>query len=428
MEPAGDAGTHLPDATSPLDDAGAIVDAHPEAASELEASADAGLDGRADATSIADASLDGAVVDAEADAGPPAETVIDVVTSRMRTCFLMSTGRLFCAGSGIGTTPTLVPGVTDAVEVTIGGTNFGDEPHTCVRRKGGTVECWGGNGHGQLGDGTTVRRASPTPVVGLTDVVQIVAADYDNYTCARKSNGAVLCWGVNYYGELGNGTVSRSTLPSPVSGLTNAIDITAGFGGGCAIRNGGQVVCWGFGEYGRLGDGDLPHEQCIYVSLPSKCSLVPVPANLSDAVAISRGGRGVYAIRADGSVWSWGQGALGTGSSAGSSNPVPTLGPVVATRISAAAGGGCARRPSGVVTCWGTDESGQLGNGLPASESTEPVDVLGIADATRVSSRWQSACALRAGGVVSCWGRNEFGNLANGATSNLTPSPVDVVW
>lgn len=432
-ESGGDGGTTSPGAS--LDAGGAVFDAAvPETSSIADASVDVVTDGGpvdAGVDAIADAASDGEAGDADADAVPPAETVVDVATSLARTCFVMSTGRLLCAGSGFGTTPTLVAGVTDAVEVAIGGRE-GLGAHTCIRRKGGTVDCWGYNSLGQLGDGTANNaRATPAPVTGLNDVVQLALPDGDHFTCARKSDGTVWCWGGNNYAQLGlGGGGGYGKVPYQVRGLTDAVDLAVGFGGGCAIRNGGQVVCWGFSEGGLLGDGFLTHDNCPYLALPNRCSFYPVPASVSDAVAIARGGTSAYVIRADGTVWGWGWGSagVGTGSSASKSVPTATLGPVVATKISAGGHGACAVRPNGTVTCWGIDSSGQLGNGLPATDSTSPVDVLGIADATSITHRAASVCALRGGSKVSCWGYNGQGNLGNGATANVTPSPVDVVW
>ena len=89
--------------------------------------------------------------------------------------------------------------------------------NTCALRTGGTVQCWGYNYYGQLGDGTTTNANVPVSVAGLTGVTAIAAGGA--HTCALRSGGTVQCWGYNYYGQLGNGTTTNSTVPVTVSGL-----------------------------------------------------------------------------------------------------------------------------------------------------------------------------------------------------------------
>ena len=89
--------------------------------------------------------------------------------------------------------------------------------HSCARRASGAVACWGYNFYGNLGDGTTTIRLTPTAVSGLPDADQISVGAY--HTCARRSSAALLCWGSNGYGRLGDGTTSSRSTPTPVFGL-----------------------------------------------------------------------------------------------------------------------------------------------------------------------------------------------------------------
>lgn len=379
--------------------------------------ADAAVDAASDASmdAVADAA-----VDAPVDAG--GETVVSVATNSQQTCFVTRSGHLYCT-SGNGTPAAVVPGVTDAVEVGVGGGSgtilsgifFGGGYFRCFRHAGGTVECSGVNDLGQLGDGTigyatgvNTFRATFAPVIGLTDAVQI-SVGTGNHACARRATGEVVCWGGASYGALGDGTsgLGRPT-PAPEVGLTDAIDLSVGLFGACAIRAGGQVVCWGNAD----GNGST--------------GLVPV-AGMTDAIAVAKGPYFTHAIRADGSVWGWGRRGpwIGNGVSDLSCTggpscitpPVQVVGIASATKIAASGhqltwhyAGACALRPSGVVSCWGF---GTLGDGASASSGV-PVDLFGVADAEGVSRGQMRGCVIRPAGRVSCW--------------HSSAAPVDVLW
>jgi alpha-tubulin suppressor-like RCC1 family protein len=89
---------------------------------------------------------------------------------------------------------------------------------TCSLTSAGAVVCWGYNDHGQLGDGSTTSSDVPVAVVGLSSDVRAVSAGAAQ-TCAITSAGAALCWGDNMYGELGDGSTTDSHVPVGVTGL-----------------------------------------------------------------------------------------------------------------------------------------------------------------------------------------------------------------
>lgn len=139
--------------------------------------------------------------------------------------------------------------------------------HTCALIDDGTVECWGGNAMGQLGTGDNAFRGVPTPVPGITDAVQVTANAYN--TCIRHMDGTVSCFGQSNVGQVGDGAETHMSLvcsrggtlvdcqlsPTLVMGLDDAIDISTGFGHSCAIRETGALVCWGNNQRYQLGDG-----------------------------------------------------------------------------------------------------------------------------------------------------------------------------
>ena len=107
-----------------------------------------------------------------------------------------------------------------------------------------------------MGDGSTTGRLTPVAVSGLSSgVIAIDAGALGMHTCALTSGGAAKCWGVNWYGRLGDGTTTTRLTPVAVSGLsTGVIAIAAGNFHTCALIGGGVVKCWGYNYYGLLGD------------------------------------------------------------------------------------------------------------------------------------------------------------------------------
>src|SRR5437764_66572 len=128
--------------------------------------------------------------------------------------------------------------VADAAQIAAGGSS------ACMIAAGGHVECWGANESGQLGNGTTVRSATPVEVQDVTGARDIGVGE--GHSCAVLSTGHVECWGSNRDGALGNGGHgSYSEVPVEVSGIADAVQIAVGFNHTCVVLSSGRVDCWG---------------------------------------------------------------------------------------------------------------------------------------------------------------------------------------
>jgi alpha-tubulin suppressor-like RCC1 family protein len=349
-----------------------------------------------------------------------------IAAGRDHTCALTAGGGVKCWGyNGYGqlgdgttthrTTPVDVSGLTSGVDAITAG-----HYHACALTVGGGVKCWGYNGYGQLGDGTTTHRTTPVDVSGLTSGVDAIAAG-EYHTCALTVGGGVKCWGRNNNGQLGDGTTTDRTTPVDVSGLTSGVEAMAvGRYHTCALTLGGGVKCWGDNGWGQLGDG----------TWTQRTTPVDVSGLTSGVDAIAAGYYHTCALTADGGVKCWGRnsyGQLGDGTWTQRTTPVDVSG--LTSGVEAIAAGGyhtCALTVGGGVQCWGYNEYGQLGDGT-TTDRTTPVDVSGLTSGVdAIAAGYYHTCALTAGGGVKCWGYNLCGQLGNGEFG-YSPTPVDVV-
>jgi alpha-tubulin suppressor-like RCC1 family protein len=278
----------------------------------------------------------------------------------------------------------------------------------------GAPYAWGGNALGQLGDGTTSPHTSPAPVPGLTDVVDLHAGR--EHVVALRADGTVVTWGSNQMGQLGIGaTGGTRTSPVAVAGLGDVTAVSTGHYHSLALRADGSVWTWGYNFAGQLGDGTTTVRNR------------PVPVSGTRSYQYVAAGRDMsYAVATDGTVWAWGlndRGQLGDGSTTSRSTPVRVGSLTDVVQVAGGRDHGLAVRTDGSVWAWGWNAYGQVGNGTLTNRLT-PVQV--TTGATMVAAGAHHSYALLADGQVLAWGRNYRNELGDGTTT-LRTRPVTVL-
>ncbi|GEM_PF-727460 len=326
-------------------------------------------------------------------------------------------------GDGMATSRSVPAQVRDLAGVVA---VAGGEHHSLAVKSDGTAWAWGYNNIGQLGDGTTTNRATPARVQNLTELVAVAAGKY--HSLAAKNNGTVWAWGGNWRGQLGDGTTTDCSTPVRVSGLTEVVAVAAGGYHSLAIKSDGTVWAWGDNGYGQLGDGTVTRR-----ILPVRVKDIGGTGYLTGVVAVSCGVYHSLAVKSDGTVCAWGSngsGQLGDGTTANRRTPVQVAGMTEAAAVAGGDAHSLTLMSDGTVWAWGSNGCGQLGDGTITS-STSPVQVKDAGGTHYLSRVAAVACggrhslALKEDGTVWAWGYNYFGQLGDG-TATDRPTPVAV--
>jgi alpha-tubulin suppressor-like RCC1 family protein len=283
----------------------------------------------------------------------------------------------------------------------------------CGLTSEGSAYCWGSNVLTQLGDGTTATlRIKPGRVVGGHVFEALVGAGSGgNFYCGVKGGGVAFCWGSARQGQLGDGTLpiggnSSSSVPIAVAGGISWAEIDPGGDFACGLDMAGVAYCWGLNFFGQLGDGTLDR----------RVTPVPVATGLTFA-SIATGRDHACALTAAGDAYCWGnRSGHRAGSSQEATTPLLIPGGVKFASLSSGWFHICGLTTSGSAYCWGQNGSGQVGDGTTTTRNT-PVAVSGGRTYTMLSSQGMTSCGLVADGSAYCWGENAKGQAGVGSTS-----------
>ena len=301
--------------------------------------------------------------------------------------------------------------------------SVGDK-HLCTILDDTKLSCWGDNSFGQLGDGTNSDRMLLTEVSLDESRTALSISSGKDHTCAILDNGELQCWGRNDYGQLGDGTVSHSSVPVEASLSEFPVQLSSGDYHTCAILDDATIKCWGRNNYGQLGDGtNSDSSDPVAVASPPG----------EKFLAISTGANHTCAITSTWTLKCWGSndhGQLGIGSTLSVNTPstVTTGGNTVA--VSAGGYHTCAildgSAGSGDVKCWGLNSKGQLGDGTTNQQNDASAVSASLTGAIAIDSGSQHTCAIDSSQSLHCWGGSSEGQIGDGSTAGQVTSPTEI--
>ncbi len=298
---------------------------------------------------------------------------VSVSAGFQNTCGVVANGVAYCwgiidfgqLGNGSNIDASDVP-----VEVS-GGLVFSSVSagtrHVCGVAVGGALYCWGFNFDGQLGTGSIELRDVPTIVASTETFVSVTGGE--RHTCGLTDNATAYCWGFNFDGQLGaNDSTIQSAVPLLVAGGLTFAHVSAGGFHTCGLANDGATYCWGTNQ-----NGQLSRDSIGFSLAPLQVTTAPVFSS------ITAGGRHTCGLTADGTAFCWGRGAegqLGDAQTVERTMPVMVRGGLKFASLAAGGSHTCGKATDGFLYCWGSNADGELGDDT-LNSSTIPTKVVG---------------------------------------------------
>lgn len=346
--------------------------------------------------------------------------VTSMAMGTLSACVLLADKTVACYGGGVMGTlgrgepvdgdpfPQRVKDLKDVSAIYGGGYNY------CAANSSGELWCWGAD---QSANPYSTRPGAMAPkkIDGLSGVEQVAISI--SHTCAL-ARGEVYCWGSNSYGEVGDGTFTPTAVPVKAQNLADVAQLTAGHGFTCARKKSGEVFCWGVNNYGQLGTTDEGHPSPEQV--PGLSGAVDIGASTGlnvppDDPDFAKNKTSLCALLEGGTVTCFGN--LWKGEVAGIKD---------AKQLRVGWNHACALGGDGKITCWGENKRGQLGNGSYGDGATGPSIVQELQNPKALVAAGNQSCTVFAEGWIGCWGDNKRGQLGDGTTDNIRPTPVRV--
>jgi alpha-tubulin suppressor-like RCC1 family protein len=268
-----------------------------------------------------------------------------------------------------------------------------------------------------LGDGTSLNTKNlPTEIGFDTDWVEIAGGN--GHTVGLKSNGTLWAWGYNYYGQVGNGTsLNAWDEPILIGSDDDWVSVEAGYRHTVALKSDGSLWAWGNNEYGQLGDGDNPFTD---TTIPNYMGAD------DDWIAIAAYFYQTFGLKSDGTLSSWGynnSGQLGDGTT--TDKNTPTIITDIGSHWKTSAAGGhhtVAVKSDGTLWAWGYNNEGEIGDGTTTDRSTPVQEATGATDWVTVTAGDYHTVGVKSDGTLWAWGSNGSGQLGDGTTTDrLTP-------
>ena len=309
--------------------------------------------------------------------------------------------------------------------------------HSSAITTSGRIFAWGRNDFGQLGDGTTTNKSVPTEITcqfSLLPEETIVQVSFGHsHSSAITSNGRIFTWGKNYYGQLGDGTTIDKSTPTEITSQFSLLkdetifQVSLSYYHSSAITSNGRIFTWGSNSFGQLGDGTT-----IDKSVPTEITQQFPLSEKETLTQVSLGDYHSSAITSEGRIFAWGynsSGQLGDGTTTNKSTPTEItsqFGLLLEETIAQVSLGvvhSSAITSSGRVFTWGDNGYGQLGDGTIIDKSipteiTSQFSLLPEETIIKVFLGGNHSSAITGSGRILTWGRNEFGQLGDGTTIN----------
>jgi alpha-tubulin suppressor-like RCC1 family protein len=318
-------------------------------------------------------------------------------------------------------TPQSVSGMTDVVCTAVG------ESHSLVALEDGTVWAWGSNGSGSIGQPYPSVLMVDTPVQVILPGCAVAVSAGLSFSLALLADGTIWSWGTDLVGQLGNDLPVSYTYGTPqqVSGITNAIAISAGSQHGMALLATGTVKTWGAGTSGELGNS-------AWINKYTPVAVTSV-AGFSDIIKIDAGGSHCIALTGSNQVFTWGSdfhGQIGDGLPYTDKFEPQLISLLSAsgtvTDVAAGANFSIVIRSDGSTRACGSNVAQELTKCSPTTDQHTPVAGYAFPSTGELSvaSTTSHGVYINGAGQLYTWGKNFYGNTGNGTSSGSVCNPV----